>query len=101
VDARQRELNERLVDALETHARAALALGGTELPVAERIARRLKEEDPLRDSGYVLLIEAQHAAGNRRAALSTYEALLKKLREVGTPPDRAILGLYDRISELD
>jgi len=90
VDERRRELAEVLARALECYVRACLGLGGTELAGAERAARRLVRLAPLRESGYVLLMDALAGGGNPAEALAAYERLRVLLRdELGVPPGAA------------
>ena len=63
VDEQRAELDGLHSDALETLARAALRLGGGELPAAERAARALIQREPYRESGYA---RADGAAGGAR-----------------------------------
>jgi SARP family transcriptional regulator, regulator of embCAB operon len=87
VDERRRELADVLARALESYAGACLGLGGTELAGAERAARRLVRLSPLRETGYVLLMDALAAGGNPAEALVVYEQLRTLLRdELGVPP---------------
>ena len=51
--------------ALEAYAISCLGIGGTELPAAERTARRLLERSPLRETGYALLMKRARRPGQR------------------------------------
>jgi DNA-binding SARP family transcriptional activator len=95
LDAWRRRLEDALDSALEAYAAACLGLGGTELPGAERAARRLVEHNPLRETGYRLLMEALAARGNVAEALGVYERARTVLRdELGIPPGRVIHELH-------
>jgi len=73
--------------ALETYATAALHIGRTELPTAERAGRELISLAPFRESGHRLLMRALAAQGNTAEALRVYDALVCRLREeLGVPP---------------
>src|SRR6185295_6380847 len=91
LDAWRRRLDEARDSALEAYAAACLGLGGTEVAGAERAARRLLERNPLRETGYGLLMQALAARGNVAEALCVYEHERTVLRdELGIPPGPAI-----------
>jgi DNA-binding SARP family transcriptional activator len=91
LDAWRRRLDESLDSALEAYAAACLGLGGTEVAGAERAARRLVAHNPLRETGYSLLMRALAARGNVAEALHVYERARTVLRdELGIPPGPAI-----------
>jgi SARP family transcriptional regulator, regulator of embCAB operon len=91
VELWRRRLDDVLDGALEAYAAACLGLGGTELAGAERAARRLVEHNPLRETGYRLLMEVLAARGNVAEALQVYERARTVLRdELGVPPGPAI-----------
>ena len=73
----------------------ASGLGGTEIAGAERAARRLLEHNPLRETGYGLLMQALAARGNVAEALHVYERARTVLRdELGIPPGPAIHEIH-------
>lgn len=81
--------------ATACYAEACLRLGGAELASAERSARRLVEADPLGERGYLLLMRALAARGDRAAALTVFEQLRCRLRdELGVSPGPAATGLH-------
>jgi SARP family transcriptional regulator, regulator of embCAB operon len=87
-----------LIRALESYAKTCLELGGTELPGAERAARQLVEEAPLRESGHLLLMRTLAASGNVAEALIAYERLRILLREeLGVDPSDAVQEEYVRL----
>jgi DNA-binding SARP family transcriptional activator len=91
LDSRRRRMDEALDSALEAYAAACLGLGGTEIAGAERAARRLVDHNPLRETGYTLLMQALAARGNVAEALSVYERARTVLRdELGVPPGPVI-----------
>jgi DNA-binding SARP family transcriptional activator len=91
LDAWRQRLDDALDSALEAYAAACLGLGGTEIAGAERAARRLLERNPLRETGYGLLMQALAARGNVAEALHVYERARTVLRdELGVPPGPAI-----------
>jgi DNA-binding SARP family transcriptional activator len=100
LDAWRRRLDDTLERALEAYAAACLGLGGTELAGAERAARRLVDHNPLRETGYGLLMQALAARGHVPEALRVYEQARTTLRdELGIPPGPAIATLHARLLE--
>jgi DNA-binding SARP family transcriptional activator len=84
--------------ALEISARAGLAVGGEQLPRAERAARALVARDRFREGGYELLMQAQAARGDVAEALRTFDGLRVLLRdELGTRPSAGVLKLHQRL----
>jgi DNA-binding SARP family transcriptional activator len=95
LDSWRRRLDDALDSALEAYAAACLGLGGTEVAGAERAARRLLEHNPLRETGYRLLMEALAARGNVAEALHVYERARTVLRdELGIPPGPALHEIH-------
>jgi DNA-binding SARP family transcriptional activator len=95
LDSWRRRLDDAYDGALEAYAAACLGLGGTELAGAERAARRLLEHNPLRETGYRLLMQALAARGNVAEALHVYERARTVLRdELGIPPGPAIHEIH-------
>ncbi len=89
-----------LVDerALACYAEACLNLGGTEIPGAERAARRLIERSPVSETGYLLLMEVLAARGDTATALAVYEGLRRTVRdELGVDPGPAARQLHQRL----
>jgi DNA-binding SARP family transcriptional activator len=100
LDGWRRRLDDTFERALEAYAAACLGLGGTELAGAERAARRLVEHNPVRESGYGLLMQALAARGNVPDALRVYERARTVLRdELGIPPGPAIASLHTHLLE--
>jgi SARP family transcriptional regulator, regulator of embCAB operon len=98
LDAWRRRLEDTRERALEAYAAACLALGGTEVAGAERAARRLLELNPLRETGYALLMQALAARGHVPEALHVYERARTVLRdELGIPPGQAIARLHSEL----
>jgi len=98
VEERRRELRELAVTLLETAARAALALGGEHLPLAERWAGELIKLEQYRESAYKLLMEVHERSGNFAQGLRVY-AMLRRLLDVklGTVPNAELRALNDRL----
>jgi DNA-binding SARP family transcriptional activator len=95
LDAWRRRLDDTLERALEAYAAACLAIGGCEVAGAERAARRLVEHNPVRETGYGLLMRALAARGHVPEALRVYERARTALRdELGIPPGPAIARLH-------
>jgi DNA-binding SARP family transcriptional activator len=95
LDSWRRRLDDVQDGALEAYAAACLELGGTELAGAERAARGLLERNPLRESGYALLMRTLAARGNTADALQVYERARTLLRdELGIPPGPAMQQVH-------
>jgi DNA-binding SARP family transcriptional activator len=102
IEELRRELVEIRVTALECTARRCLALGGSEVAVAERTARRLIELSPYRESGYAVLMEAFERQGNIAEALWVYESLRGLLRkELGAAPSPTVQRVHERLLSHD
>jgi SARP family transcriptional regulator, regulator of embCAB operon len=98
VEERRRELGALYTRALATLAAAALQLGETELPAAERAARELVDAEPLSESATALLMRALDARGERPAALVVYDEFRLRLREVlGVVPGPQLLALHSEL----
>jgi len=94
----RRELDEIYLRALESYAAAALHLGSTELPTAERAARELVTLAPFRESGHRTLMSALAAQGNTAEALITYDTLRRLLsRELGVSPSPETRRLHHEL----
>ena len=86
------------VRALECFTAASIGVGGSELPAAERNARKLVKKEPYRESGYRLLMEALAKRGNCAEAIQVYEDLRHLLREgLGVNPSPATQELHKRL----
>ena len=84
--------------ALDTAARAGLALGASRLPSAERAAGSLVRLEPFREGGYALLMQAQAGQGNVAEALRTFEQLRAFLRdELGASPSAPLIALHESL----
>src|SRR4051794_32986303 len=95
LDSWRRRLDDAFDSALEAYAAACLGLGGTEIAGAERAARRLLEHNPLRETGYGLLMQALAARGNVAEALAVYERARTVFRDqLGIPPGPAIHAIH-------
>jgi DNA-binding SARP family transcriptional activator len=98
IDERRRELEDIRVRALECTARRSLGIGGAEVTVAERTARRLIDLSPYRESGYALLMEVFETQGNIAEALRVYESLRGLLREeLGAAPSPTVQQMHERL----
>jgi SARP family transcriptional regulator, regulator of embCAB operon len=98
IDDWRRQLDVILERALACYAEACLGIGGTELPAAERAARRLVAHAPLAETGHALLIRALAARGDAAAALAAYDQLRQSLREeLGVSPSPASQELHARL----
>jgi DNA-binding SARP family transcriptional activator len=84
--------------ALACYAQACLAIGGTELPGAERAARRLTALAPMSETGHRLLIEALAARGDISLALRTFDQVRRTLAEdLGVDPGPQLRRLHQRL----
>ena len=94
----RRRLDDIQDHALEAYAASCLGIAGTELPGAERAARRLLERSPLRETGYALLMNALAAQGNVGEAMHIYDRARTALAaELGITPGRAIQEAHARL----
>ena len=99
IDQWRRQLDVIYERALACYAEACLGIGGTELPAAERAARRLVEHAPLAETGHRMLMRALTARGDAAAALAAYDQLRQLLREeLGVSPCPATQALHARWS---
>jgi DNA-binding SARP family transcriptional activator len=100
VDERRRELEDVQLRALECVAAIGLAMGDAELAAAERSGRRLVKLAPLRESGYLRLIEALERRRSIAEALQVYERLCQVLRdEMGIAPGEQARAAHSRLIE--
>jgi predicted ATPase/DNA-binding SARP family transcriptional activator len=98
IDDRRRELDEQRFPLCDALARAALALGGPHVATAERAARTVIAEQPFRERGYAMLMEALAAAGDTAEALRTYDTLRTLLREeLGLTPAPSVTAMAERL----
>jgi DNA-binding SARP family transcriptional activator len=98
IDEWRRQLRDVHARGLEAYGGACLGLGGTELPAAERVGRRLIALEPFRESGYRLLMESLAGSGNVAEALRVYETLRAHLRdELGIPPSASTQELHTEL----
>jgi SARP family transcriptional regulator, regulator of embCAB operon len=98
IEERRRDLDALRIRALECIAEAGLAIGGAELPAAERAARSLVEQMPYHEAGYRLLMGVLEARSNMAEALQVYEDLRVRLRtELGVAPSSEAQALHARL----
>jgi len=98
IETWRRRFDELVPRALETAARAGLALGDRRLPAAERAAGDLVAREPYREGGYALLMQAQAQQGNIAEALRTFEQVRVFLRdELGATPSPSLLSLHQSL----
>jgi SARP family transcriptional regulator, regulator of embCAB operon len=98
IDQWRRQLDVIYERALACYAEACLGIAGTELPAAERAARRLVAQAPLAETGHRLLMQALTARGDPAAALAVYGELRQLLREeLGVSPCPATQALHARL----
>jgi DNA-binding SARP family transcriptional activator len=84
--------------ALEALAASSLGLAGPEIATATRAARALIAAQPLRESGYRLLMQALEAEGNPAEGLIVFDELRTALRDaVGTTPTAAAREIHRRL----
>ena len=98
IDEWRQHLDVTYERALACYAEACLGIGGTELPAAERAARRLVTHATLAETGHRLLMRALAARGDPAAALAAYDQLRQLLREeLGVSPCPATQTLHARL----
>jgi DNA-binding SARP family transcriptional activator len=98
LDEWRQRLNDVHDHALEAYVASCLGIGGTELPAAERAARRLVNRTPLRETGYALLMDVLGAQGNVAEAMRVYDSARTVLdQELGITPGRAIQDAHARL----
>jgi DNA-binding SARP family transcriptional activator len=98
VNQQRSELTEIRLRALEAYAAAALGTGGTELPAAVRAGRKLARLEPLRETGYRVLMRALAEQGNDAEALVVYSRLCAVLRaELGVDPSGPTQVIYQQL----
>jgi SARP family transcriptional regulator, regulator of embCAB operon len=98
IDEWRRQLDVVYERALACYAETCLGIGGTELPGAERAARRLVAQAPLAETGHGLLMRALAARGDVAAAVAAYDELRQLLREeLGVSPSPTTQALHTRL----
>jgi DNA-binding SARP family transcriptional activator len=98
LEPHRRELEDLRLQALEVIGRAGLVVGGTQLASVQRAARALIEAEPYRESGYVLLMQALAAEGNRAEGVRVFERLRTLLRdELGTAPSPDAIAAHETL----
>jgi DNA-binding SARP family transcriptional activator len=98
IEEARRTLQEVYLRARESFGRSCFAIGGAELPGAERAARDVIKAAPFRESGHALLMEALSRNGNVAEALRAYEDLRALLREeLGIDPSPPLRALHARL----
>ena len=94
--ARQDWLREQIVGVLEALAR--LGLEQNDAQGAAELAERLLGIDALHEAGYLLLMRAQVALGQLKAALNTYQRYLEKCCQVlDISPNAEIREVYEGV----
>lgn len=98
LEPHRRELEDLRLQALEVIGRAGLVVGGTQLASVQRAARTLIEAEPYRESGYVLLMQAMAAEGNRAEGVRVFERIRTLLRdELGTTPSPDAIAAHEAL----
>ncbi len=93
VEAKRRELQAMLVQALDRLTDASLEVGDS--GEAVRWASEAVELEPLREAGYQRLMRAHAAADNQAEALRAYERCRKRLaEELGAHPSAATQAIH-------
>lgn len=91
----RRRLDDVLQRSLEAYGEACLGIGGCELAGAERTGRRLIALNPVRETGYRLVMQSLAGRGNLAEALRIYEQARVVLREeLGISPGPVIRELH-------
>jgi DNA-binding SARP family transcriptional activator len=98
VEEQRRWLGGIRVRALEALAAAGLALAGPETATAKRAAVALIAAEPLRESGYRVLMEVHEIEGNPAEGLLVFDELRQLLRdEVGGIPSQITRTIHQRL----
>jgi DNA-binding SARP family transcriptional activator len=98
VEQHRRWLGGIRVRALEALAASGLALGGPEIATARRAALALIAAEPLRESGYRILMQAHEVEGNPAEGLVVFDELRVLLRtRLGTTPSEAARSIHRRL----
>jgi branched-chain amino acid transport system substrate-binding protein len=98
VERQRRELADVRIRALQRLADASLAAG--DHPEAARLAQKVVELEPYRESGYRRLMQAHAAAGNRAEGLRVYERCRRFLAdELGAYPSPETESIYKALLE--
>ncbi len=96
IEAHRRALADNLVQATELSAEASLGLGNP--GEAHRIARELVALDPLRESGYRLLMRALAVTGNAAQAVRVMDECRLALRQqAGVAPSAETERIFQEI----
>ncbi|GAA2005960.1 AfsR/SARP family transcriptional regulator [Microbacterium ulmi] len=94
LESEQSRFTELRARALETHSRRLAASGS--FARAVRAAMAAVRAEPLRESAYAALIDAQLGEGNRAEAMRTFSQLATILKdELGVPPSFALRAARD------
>lgn len=95
VDDVRRELAEIAIRGLECHGLVLLATEPSGTSWTERVARRLVEQAPYRESAYCLLMRALERAGNVAEALRVFDRVRSVLAdELGAAPGPEAAALH-------
>ncbi len=95
---RREQLREKAFNALSSLGRLQFATGAPERTV--EIANRLLAMDPLIETGYALLMEAQLALGGRDAVFRTFQLYQEQVcRLLEVEPSEQILAILDKARE--
>ncbi|HEX9381239.1 MAG TPA: BTAD domain-containing putative transcriptional regulator [Gaiellaceae bacterium] len=98
IDERRRYFHALRLSALECVAAVGLGLDGPELAATERSARTLIQQEPFRETGYRLLMQALARRDNVAEAMRVYEGLRRLLREeLGLAPAAATQELHKQL----
>lgn len=97
LDIERHRLRRAFVGAVETVARARLAIG--ENKAARDVARRAHSVEPEQQALHRLLLETLVAVGDRISALAEAEALIARLKEQGREPDPATKRIMTVVRE--
>lgn len=102
VEEQRRYLHALRLSALECVAAVGLGLDGPELASTERSARELIRQEPFRETGYRLLMQALARRDNIAEALRVYEDFRCLLRdELGVAPAAATQELHKTLLATD
>jgi SARP family transcriptional regulator, regulator of embCAB operon len=82
----------------EVVGESGLGIGGPQLAAAQRLGMEIIAEEPMRESGYRLVMRACVARGNHAEAVQVYDRMRRRLAdELGLDPGPQSRALFDAV----